>query len=89
MTLEFPDKAVSYDTFLNDLAERISRKIQRNAKDPEFVNQRTAYKIFGRANVDRWRRTGKVQPYKRPGTVQYRMTDLRSLQSTVQDYLIR
>lgn len=89
MTLEFPDKIVSYDTFLDDLAERIAAKMQHAAKDPEFVNQRSAYKIFGRANVDRWRRTGKVQPYKRPGTVEYRMTDLRMLQTTVQDYLIR
>lgn len=89
MTLEFIDKTISYNTFIEDLAERIANKIQRNAKDPEFVNQRTAYKIFGRANVDRWRRTGKVQPCKRPGTVQYRMTDLRTLQSTIQDYLIK
>lgn len=89
MTLEFTDKAVTYNTFIEDLAERIANKIQKNTKDPEFVNQRTAYKIFGRANVDRWRRSGKVQPCKRPGTVEYRMADLRLLQSTVQDYLIR
>lgn len=89
MTLEFPDKIISYDTFLDDLAERIAVKMQRAAKDPEFVNQRSAYKIFGRANVDRWRRTGKVTVYKRPGVVEYKTSDLRMLQTTVQDYLIR
>lgn len=89
MTIEFSDKLVSYETFMDDLSSRIAHKLLRAANDPEFVNQRTAYRIFGRANVDRWRRTGQVQPFKRPGTVDYRMADLRLLQSTSQDYLKR
>lgn len=89
MTLEFPDRIVSYDTFIEDLAQRVVNKIERFAKDPEFINQSNAYKIFGRANVDRWRRSGKIQVYKRPGVVEYRTSDLRTLQTTVQDYLIR
>ena len=42
--------------------------------------------MFGRRNVERWRRQGKVTYYKRPGKVEYRTADLRLLQRTVQDY---
>lgn len=87
--LEFPDKVVSYDTFIDDLSSRIVRKIQRAGKDSETVSQRKAYSIFGRANVDRWRREGRIQPCKRPGKVEYSMADLRLLQDTQQDYFKR
>ncbi len=87
--LEFPDKVVSYDTFMDDLSSRIVRKIQRAEKDQETVSQRKAYAIFGRANVDRWRREGRIAPCKRPGKVEYCMADLRLLQQTQQDYLKR
>lgn len=87
--LEFIDKTVSYETFLQDLTARLVRLMKSDAADPEFISQRTAYSIFGRKNVDRWRRAGKVQPSKRPGKVEYRMADLRLLQRTEQDYLIK
>ena len=87
--LQFPDKIVSYDTFMDDLAARIVRKIQRAEADPETVSQRKAYAIFGRANVDRWRREGRIHPCKRPGKVEYCMADLRLLQQTQQDYFKR
>ncbi len=87
--LEFPDKVVSYDAFMDDLSSRIVRKMQRAETDPETVSQRQAYAIFGRANVDRWRREGRVKPCKRPGKVEYFMADLRLLQHTQQDYFTR
>ncbi len=89
MYLEFPDKVVSYDTFMDDLSSRIVRKMQRAETDPKTVSQRKAYAIFGRANVDRWRREGRVRPCKRPGKVEYQMADLRLLQQTQQDYFKR
>ena len=90
MTLiQFPDRCVSYDTFMDDLSARIVHNILRAESDPETVSQRQAYAIFGRANVDRWRREGRVQPCKRPGKVEYRMADLRLLQQTQQDYFKR
>ena len=89
MDLYFPDKVVSYDTFMDDLSARIVRNMQRAARDPETISQRQAYGIFGRANVDRWRREGRVKPCKRPGKVEYCMADLRLLQQTQQDYFKR
>ena len=85
--LEFPDKCVSYSTFLDDVAARIVRLLKDDSKDPEYVSQRKAFKIFGRRNVERWRREGRVDPIKRPGKVDYLMADLRLLQRTQHDYL--
>lgn len=85
--IQFPDRNVSYESFMTDLTARLARVIKSDAADPEYVSQRTAYSIFGRKNVDRWRRTGKVSPCKRPGKVEYRMADLRLIQRTEQDYL--
>ena len=72
-SIQFIDHEVPYDVFLNDLVNKL-------------ISQRKAYKLFGRRNVDRWRRQGKVVCYKRPGKVEYKTADLRMLQKTTQDY---
>ena len=87
--IQFPDKVVSYDTFMDDLSSRIVHKLQRAEADPKTVSQRQAYALFGRANIDRWRREGRVKPCKRPGKVEYSMVDLRLLQHIQQDYFKR
>lgn len=84
--LQFLDHLIPYDTFLNDLAAHIVKLLKSDNNDPEFISQRKAYQMFGRRNVERWRRQGKVTCYKRPGKVEYRTADLRFLQRTVQDY---
>ena len=84
--LQFLDHLIPYETFLNDLSSRIVRQLKADKDDPEFISQRKAYEMFGRRNVERWRRQGKVVCYKRPGKVEYRTADLRLLQRTVQDY---
>lgn len=68
------------------MAARVVKLLKSDKDDPEFISQRKAYEMFGRRNVERWRRQGKVQCYKRPGKVEYRTADLRLLQRTVQDY---
>lgn len=85
--LQVLERLVPYDAFLNDLAARIVGMMKADSNDPEFVSQRKAYELFGRRNVERWKRQGKVESYKRPGKVEYRTSDLRLLQRTVQDYL--
>ena len=84
--LHFTDRLIPYDTFLNDIASRVVRLLKTDADDPEFVSQRKAYDMFGRRNVERWKRLGMVQSYKRPGKVEYRTADLRLLQRQSQDY---
>lgn len=89
VSFDFPDRSVSYETFLEDLSSLIVRKMQQAEADPDTVSQRKAYALFGRGNVDRWRREGRVQPCKRPGKVEYFTADLRLLQKTQQDYFKR
>ncbi len=84
--LQFLDRLIPYDTFLNDVAARVVKMLKTESNDPEYVSQRKAYEMFGRRNVERWRKQGKVQPFKRPGKLEYRTADLRLLQRTVQDY---
>ena len=84
--LHFTDRLIPYDTFLNDIASRVVRLLKSDADDPEFVSQRKAYEMFGRRNVERWKRLGLVQSFKRPGKVEYRTADLRLLQRQSQDY---
>ena len=88
MTIQFHDKMVSYETFLDDLASRITRQLLQAQADPEVISQRKAYAIFGRANVDRWRKQGRVSPCKRVGKVEYRTADLRMCQQVRQDYFV-
>ncbi len=85
--LNFSDKCVKYSTFLNDVAARVVHLLKLDANDPEFISQNKAFEIFGRGNVERWRKQGKVKPYKRPGKMEYRTADLRLLQRVQQDYL--
>jgi hypothetical protein len=85
--LGFNDHLIPYDIFLKDLSAQLVRFLDEVKNDPEFISQNQAYKIFGRRNVERWRKTGKVKVYIRPGKVEYRTADLRLLQRTSQDYL--
>ncbi len=84
--LQFLDHLIPYDTFLNDVAARVVKMLKTDKDDPEYVSQRKAYEMFGRRNVERWRKQGKVEPFKRPGKLEYRTADLRLLQRVTQDY---
>ena len=84
LQIQFSDRMVSYETFINDIASKVVELVNRN--DPETVSQRKAYAIFGRGNVDRWRRKGLLKTCKRPGNVEYSMMELRKLQARPQDY---
>lgn len=86
MQLQFSDKMVTYETFVNDVASRVVTLIKADEQDPDFISQAKAFRIFGRGNVERWRRQGKVEPCKRPGKLEYPTAKLRELQRIVQDY---
>lgn len=84
--INFPDCTVSYEVLVKDIAAEVVRQLKEQAADPEMISQRKAYKMFGRGNVDRWRREGKLHPCKRPGKVEYLMKELREAQHIMQDY---
>lgn len=62
---QFIDRIISYETFLEDLSARIVKMLKTDHDDPEFISQRKAYALFGRRNVERWRRSGEKWKYTR------------------------
>lgn len=88
MTILINDRSVPYSVFLNDLADAVCERMQRKY-EPEYVSQNEAFRRFGRKNVERWRNTGKIEPCKRPGKIEYRMSELRRLKDTKQDYFTK
>lgn len=86
--MNFEDKSVRYETFVEDVARRLLFLLSRQRNDPETVSQNKAFEMFGRGNVERWRRKGMIQPCIRPGKVEYRTAELRALQEKVQDYFM-
>lgn len=84
MTLQFSDMSVPYERFVNDVAVRVAALIKSPA--PEYISQNEAFRRFGRRNVERWRRQGKIEPFVRPGKLEYQTADLQRLKSTRQDY---
>lgn len=86
MHIKFPDRMVSYDVFMSDLATRIAEKILSMREQPEVISQRAAYREYGKTNVQRWLRQGKLHPCKRIGKVEYYTAELRMAQQVQQDY---
>lgn len=89
LELSFPDRCVSYDTFIDDLSTAIIPKLMEALAHPGgIISQNEAYRLFGKGNVNRWLRQQRLLPVsKRPGKIEYRYTDLQQLQHRVQDYL--
>ena len=83
------DRLIPYNTFLNDIAAVVVKMLKTDENDPDFVSQSVAWKMFGRANVERWRRDGLIEPAKRPGKLEYKTAELRALQRIKQDYFKR
>ncbi len=65
--IQFPDRCVSYQTFIKDLASQVALLLKSDNNDPERMSQNAAYRLFGRANVERWRKDGRLTVAKRPG----------------------
>jgi hypothetical protein len=85
--LEFDDHLIPYQIFLDDLAARLEKFIVEDRNDPEYISQNKAFHQYGRGNVERWKKEGKLKCYKRPGKVEYLVSDLKLLKRTEQDYL--
>ena len=53
--LTFPDKCVTYNTFVNDLATALVPKLLKAMENPsDLISQNQAFKIFGQGNIRRW-----------------------------------
>lgn len=85
-TINFPDCTVPYDVLIKDIASEVVKQLREQKEEPLMISQRKAYQMFGRGNVDRWRKQGKLHPCKRPGKLEYFMNELRAAQHIMQDY---
>ena len=61
--LQFADKSVPYGVFVKDVAAEVVHLLKKDDADPDYVSQRKAFEMFGRRNVERWRRQAKVSPF--------------------------
>jgi hypothetical protein len=88
LQLEFTDKMVPYDVFVKDLAREIVMQMNEASRRPSgIISQNQAFKYYGAGNVRRWVSKGMIVPLsKRPGKVEYRVSDLDKLQQKLQDY---
>lgn len=80
--ITFPNKSVTYETFLTDLAARISSFIKEDKDDPAYISQRKAEGLYGKGNVLRWRKSGAINPICRPGKIEYPTDVLKELSRT-------
>ena len=86
---QFLDTTVTYDQFITDLATKIALKMHQVEKGQLEISQAQAYKMFGRADVERWVRSGNLEPVRiSPGKKRYRLIDLQKLASIQQNYLL-
>ena len=82
----FADKSVTYEQFIEELATRLAEKITLANNGELEVSQNKAYKMFGRCDVDRWIKSGKLQPSRiSPGKIRYRLADLLNLSEIKQN----
>lgn len=69
-----------------DMAKRMAEYLREVKNDPEFVSQNKAYKMFGKNNIERWKRLNLITPAIRVGKMEYKTSILRKLQDVKQDY---
>ena len=77
--ITFFEKSVTYDKFVTDIAARLASFMKEDKDDPEYISQRRAERIYGQANVLRWRRSGAIKPIIRPGKIEYPTAQLKEL----------
>ena len=86
---QFLDTTGTYDQFITDLATKIALKMHQVEKGQLEISQAQAYKMFGRADVERWVKNGKIEPVRiSPGKKRYRLIDLQKLADVQQNYLL-
>ena len=87
--LEFINKSVTFEQFVDVLATKVALRIHQIEKGQLEISQAQAYKLFGRADVERWVKSGKIEPVRRsPGKKRFKLVDLQMLANVQQNYLL-
>ena len=87
--LEFINKPVTFEQFVDVLATKVALRIHQIEKGQLEISQAQAYKLFGRADVERWVKSGKIEPVRiSPGKKRFKLVDLQMLANVQQNYLL-
>lgn len=87
--LEFINKSVTFEQFVDVLATKVALRIHQIEKGKLEISQAQAYKLFGRADVERWVKSGKIEPVRiSPGKKRFKLVDLQMLANVQQNYLL-
>lgn len=87
--LQFADQSVTFEQFVDVFATKVAMRIHQVEKGQLEVSQAQAFKMYGRADVERWIKSGKLQPVRiSPGKKRYRLVDLQKLANIQQNYLL-
>ena len=87
--LEFINKSVTFEQFVDVLATKVALRIHKIKKGQLEISQAQAYKLFGRADVERWVKSGKIEPVRiSPGKKRFKLVDLQMLANVQQNYLL-
>ena len=87
--LQFVDQSVTFEQFVDLLATKVALRMHQVEKGQMEISQAQAYRMFGRADVDRWVKNGKLKPVRiSPGKKRYRLVDLQELASVQQNFIL-
>ena len=87
--LQFTDQTVTFEQFVDFLATKVALRIHQIEKGKLEISQSQAYRLFGRADVERWIKNGKLHPLRvSPGKKRYSLVDLQKLARIQQNYLL-
>ena len=87
--LQFVDQSVTFEQFVDLLATKVALRMHQVEKGQMEISQAQAYRLFGRADVERWKKSGKLQPCRiSPGNKRYRLVDLQELASVQQNFIL-
>ncbi len=83
------EATATYDEFVERLTDALATRLsEKLKKSPMTVcSQREAYRRFGTGNVRRWVKEGRLAVHaKRPGKIEYKISELQALFDQEQDY---
>ena len=87
--LQFADQSVTFEKFVDLLATKVALRMHQVEKGQMEISQAEAYRLFGRADVERWKKSGKLQPSRiSPGKKRYKLVDLQELASVQQNFIL-
>lgn len=87
--LQIGDQTMTFEQLVDSLATKVALRLHQIEKGEFEISQRQAYKLFGKSDVQRWIRNGKIQPVRiSPGKKRYRLIDLQKLASIQQNYTL-